>query len=205
MILKIFFCGMLVAIPAAFVEMEFFNLTVEMDYFPIIIINFLKIFIGVAFVEEFSKYLVVRIKVLKNSEFDEPIDAMIYMIIAALGFAASENFLFLLFGLGEKFLFIPTFSTAVSRFLTATFLHTLCSAIIGYFLALSLHETKRKNILLVLGIGTGTFLHGLYNFYIISNEGKCGILILFTALSGLAIFVTFGFRKLRKMKSICKI
>jgi RsiW-degrading membrane proteinase PrsW (M82 family) len=42
---------------------------------------------------EIFKYLVVRFKVIKNPAFDEPTDIMLYMIIAALGFAAVENIL----------------------------------------------------------------------------------------------------------------
>jgi RsiW-degrading membrane proteinase PrsW (M82 family) len=35
----------------------------------------------------------VRLKALRDPEFDEPIDAMLYMIIVALGFATIENIL----------------------------------------------------------------------------------------------------------------
>ena len=44
-----------------------------------------------AFVEEAVKFYAVRSIVLNNPLFDEPVDAMIYMIAAALGFAAIEN------------------------------------------------------------------------------------------------------------------
>jgi len=204
MILRIFCYGMLIAIPAAFLETGFFKLAEEITLFPLLT-SFLKIFIGVAFVEEILKYLVVKIKVLNHHEFDEPIDAMIYMIISALGFAASENILLLTFGLGPKFIFAATLSTTLSRFATATFLHTLCSAIIGYFLAISFLETKKRNLFLSLGLITSVFLHGIYNSYIMNNEGNCNILILFGVLAALAVFVTFGFRKLRKMQSVCKL
>lgn len=204
MILRIFFCGMLVAIPAAFLETGFFKLAEKTTLFPLLV-NFLKIFIGVAFVEEFLKYLVVKIKVLNHHEFDEPVDAMIYMIISSLGFAASENILLLVFGLGPKFLLAATISTTISRFLTATFLHTLCSSIIGYFLAVSFWETKKKNLLLFSGLIISIFLHGIYNFYIMSNEGSRNVFILFGVLATLAVFIASGFKKLRRMQSVCKI
>jgi len=96
MILKIFLYGVLVALPALFIEkgaLQFIR-----DYIPenSTLFLFLKIFVGVALIEEFMKYLVFKIKVSPSPEFDEPIDAMIYMIIIALGFAAFENFLILL-------------------------------------------------------------------------------------------------------------
>ena len=49
------------------------------------------IFLGLAFIEEVSKYLVVKFRILKDKAFDEPVDAMIYLIVGALGFAAAEN------------------------------------------------------------------------------------------------------------------
>lgn len=195
MILKIFFYGMLVAIPAILIEMGFFELA-----FPVIF----NIFIGVALIEEFLKYLVVKGKVLHDPEFDEPLDAMLYMIIAALGFAAVENIL-ILFSLGPTFLLTETLSTTLFRFLGATFLHALCSGTLGYFLALSFFRTRKRGRLLLLGLLIATFLHGFYNFAIIEIEGYLTFLIPVLILLSLAIFVTFGFKRLKKIKSVCKI
>src|SRR3989344_3254812 len=50
-------------------------------------------FLWAAAVEEVIKFYAVRMLILRNPEFDEPIDAMIYMITAGLGFAAMENIL----------------------------------------------------------------------------------------------------------------
>jgi len=74
--------------------------------------------------------------------FDEPTDAMIYCIIAALGFASVEN-LMILFKIS-----FPDFGQAIGimgfRFLGATLLHTLASAMVGYWLARGLLETKKE-------------------------------------------------------------
>ena len=48
-----------------------------------------------AFVEEFTKYFIGFVLVLRRKAVDEPIDAIIYMITIALGFAALENILYL--------------------------------------------------------------------------------------------------------------
>src|SRR3989344_5093426 len=50
-------------------------------------------FMWSSFVEEFLKFFAIYLVIIRNPEFDEPIDAMIYMITAALGFAAIENIL----------------------------------------------------------------------------------------------------------------
>lgn len=203
MILRVFLWGMLAALPVILIELgasDFLN-----KFAPSLIIKIIYWFLGVAFVEEFLKYLVVREKVLKNSEFDEPVDAMLYMLISALGFAALENILIFL----SPDVFFLSLNEALAlvifRFISATFLHALGSAIVGYFLALSFFEKKGGLKLVTMGLGISTFLHGLYNFSIIETEGNLRIIIPFAILITLAIFVSVGFKRLKKLKSVCKI
>ena len=139
-------------------------------------------------------------KVLNNQEFDEPVDAMIYMIIAGLGFAALENILCLIPSISLS----EILGISALRFVGATFLHALCSGTIGFFLALSIYEAKRKKLLMV-GIILATFLHGLFNYSIIVIEGSLKIIIPSLIIILLALFVSLGFKKLKKMKSVCKI
>jgi RsiW-degrading membrane proteinase PrsW (M82 family) len=201
MIIKIFLLGMLAAIPAALIELGIrpFVLPLLSSLF----FSFLYVFLGIALVEEFFKYLVVKEKVLKNPELDEPPDLMIYMIVSALGFAALENLL-ILFGLGA-FHFFETFFVALLRFVGATFLHALASGLLGYFLALSFFEPKRKKLLFLSGLFGAAALHGLYNFSIMELGGGLKMLIPVLILIGLAVFVSLGFKKLKKISSICKI
>ena len=217
MILKIFFYGMLAALPAVFIEFGLkpssgtlvlgglansMGLTVILNQLSYL----LYIFLGVAFVEEILKYLVVQGKVLNNSELDEPLDVALYMIIAALGFAASENIL-LFINLGKASSFPETFTMgvlSVYRFATATFLHALSSGVVGYFLALSFFEAKNRFKLVATGLATATVLHGLYNFSIMTLREEVRLIIPIIVLIGLAIFLARGFKKLKKLKSICK-
>lgn len=203
MVLRIFFYGMLAAFPALLFELgiqsELAKLNISTN-----IITILNVFIAVALVEESLKYLVVKGKVLVSSELDEPIDIMLYMIIAALGFAAVENIL-ILFSLGPVFLIGNAFSISVLRFVGATFLHALVSGTMGYFLALSIFEIKNRIKYVLLGLGIAVFLHGLYNFSIIDIRDELSFLIPVLILLGLASFLTFGFQRLKKIKSICKI
>ncbi len=128
---------------------------------------------------------------------------MIYMIIAALGFAALENILVLLPGQGT-FTFFQTATVSSFRFIGATFLHALCSGTVGFFLALSIFETKKRLRLIFLGLTIATILHGLYNFSIMKlDENFYYIYITIIILTALAFFVSFGFRKLKKIASVC--
>ena len=208
MVMKIFFWGMLVTSPAILIEMGFLNI-LERGMFGLefkisgSIILILYIFIGIALVEEFLKYLVVKDKVLKNPEFDEPVDVMLYMIIAALGFAALENIL-ILWPLTSSFYLFETFLVSAFRFIGATLLHALCSAMVGYFLALAIFYTKKRTRLILSGLTGAVVLHGLFNFSIITFEGSLKFILPSFILIGLAIFVSFGFKKLKKMKSVCR-
>lgn len=204
MVLKIFFYGMIIALVAIFIELGFWKAILKLK-FPPILISILSIFFGIALIEEVLKYLVVKIKVLSNPEFDEPVDAMLYMIISALGFVALENVL--IFLSPEVFL-LPLGETLVLasfRFISATFLHALCSGLVGYFLALSFFETKNRVKLVASGIGLATALHGIYNFSIIMIRGKLTFVIPVIILASLAFAVFLGFKKLEKMASVCKI
>ena len=196
MLTKVFGWGMLSAIPTLLISLGTQSFWERFDIFiPVTIATFFNIFIGVALIEELLKYLIIQGEVLKNKEFDEPVDAMIYMIVAALGFAAAENVLYLLpcSVVGEAF-FI-----AIGRFLGATCLHALCSAIVGYFLALAYFKKEKRKKLIFLGLGISTVLHGLYNFSIIEEEGYLKILIPVIILIGSSIFVSKFFKQLKSM------
>jgi len=195
-VLKIFFFGILSTMPAIFFETAIFGLFSKLN-FPSLTIFILNIFLGVALVEEILKFLVVKLEVLNDPDFDEPIDAMIYMIISALGFAASENIL-ILFPLKSSFL-SQILGISLLRFLGATFLHTLCTAITGFFIGLSFFEKKARRKLIYLGLTLAILLHGFYNFSIMKMGEGLKVLIPPTLLIISAIFVSFGFKRLKKM------
>lgn len=194
---------MLIAIPAVFLEMGFFEITDEFGL-PQSLVSVLNVFIGVAFMEELLKYLIVQSHVLSHREFDEPVDAVIYMIVGALGFAAVENIL-ILFQLGPAVLWDKAIEISIFRFLGATFLHTLASGLIGYFLALAISEKEKRARLIISGLFLATALHGLYNFSIMKVDGNFKIFTPLLIIIVLAFFVSFAFKRLHKLESICKI
>ncbi len=210
LVVKVFFWGMLAALPAIF--LEGITKIFKGGFGPSLIFEICYWFLAVALVEELLKYLVVRGKILKDPEFDEPVDAMLYMVIAGLGFAASENILIFLSQVLSALDLRDVFVLLFFRFFSATFLHAVASATVGYFLALSFFAKKKRPSLVVLGLGISTLLHGFYDFSIIGlKEGFEASLpltylteIALVILLGIAVwglFVLFGFRKLRKMKT----
>ena len=200
MIIKIFLAGMLITYPAIYVEF-FVEGFLEGLGLPETTFLILYFFIGIALVEEFFKFFVVRVGVFKHAALDEPVDIMLYMIISALGFAAFENIL-LLFRLAEIYPLSDIFLVNVIRFMQAIFLHALASGIIGYFLARSYFFKRGRFLFFFIGFLIATTLHALFNLYIfiVGDQGLFFLLLPIIPLSILAVFISFGFRKLKKIK-----
>jgi RsiW-degrading membrane proteinase PrsW (M82 family) len=130
-------------------------------------------------------------------------DVPIYMMVSALGFAAAENILIMNNTIYETAL--DPYFLVTARFLGATFLHALASALFGCFIALSFHNLKKRNFYFLCGLGSATLLHGFYNFFIMNTSEYYQFKFLFELLVIVAIFLIIFFRKIKKLKSVCKI
>lgn len=144
-------------------------------------------FLWAAVVEEAVKFYAVRMLILRNPQFDEPIDAMIYMITAGLGFAAMENILvmFRVFPDGTQ----ATLATWALRFTGATLLHALSSGILGYFLAMSWFFRGHKKKLLFIGLIMATIFHFTFNTFLSSFDNRLTGLVYSTSLLVIMAFL----------------
>lgn len=125
-----------------------------------------------AVTEEVLKFLAIYIVALRTSYFDEPIDAIIYLVTIALGFAALENAMFLLNPIGDGDA-LATIILGNYRFIGATVLHVAANAIIGIALAFTFYERRlEREIGGIVGLAGAIGLHTLFNFSIIASEGK---------------------------------
>lgn len=150
--------------------------------------------------EEIFKYLFAYFAVLRRKAMDEPIDAVIYMITVALGFAALENTLFLLNPITEGD-FVNTVINGNLRFLGATLLHTLSSAVVGVFIALSFYRKKVfKKMYAFSGLILAILLHSLFNFFIIKEGGEKIITVFIFVWIGIAILILL-FEKVKRIKN----
>jgi len=216
-IAKVFFLGALITAPAVGLQIFLINAINSLGL-PEIIALLLANILAIAFIEEYAKYFAVWVReqaAQQNHHLDEPVDFVIYMVVAALGFAAVENLLFLLpavqdiFFTGNELLRAESAMFLVSlslfRSLTAILLHTLCSGVMGYYMAMAFCRKKRQSGILARGFIIVSVLHGLYNFSIMKSEENS--LLLFVPLFiifALAIALYRCFNRLLKMKSVCK-
>lgn len=218
-VLKLFFWGMLLAPLAIVLELlliwllnpntQFLSILSQMPQNGFIRIALAATLVP-AIVEECLKYATVRFKFLKNSEFDEPTDVMIYCIIVGLGFASVENLLVLFkISSGDIGQALGIISL---RFFGATLVHALSCGIVGYWLAKGLSQLKNRGKMVAIGLTLAIIFHSCYNYLIITivrqttPEQKM-FLFLITAilLTATALIISFCFRKLRKQQSVCQI
>ncbi len=150
-----FFAGMLATIPCALFE-SFLRLPDQGSTVP-----FQKLylsFLWVGMVEEFFKYLAVRLTVYRSREFNEVMDGMVYMVSAALGFAATENVGYML-GYG----YAIGFPRAILSYLA----HISFSAILGFYLGKS--KIEGRTTLIWAGFALAISLHWLYNLFFVAG------------------------------------
>ncbi len=202
-----FFLGMAIVPIAGYVE-RYLNILIAKDpniqpseifyksYFVA-----LAILVLWAATEEVLKFFAAYFGGLGHRENNEALDPIIYMITAALGFAALENILYIY----KEFSSVGYITSSVVltgnfRFIGSTLLHTASSAIIGLFLAFSYYKNWMvKKIHLILGLACATTLHTIFNSFIIRQENFTLIGFSIVWLSIIAIILLF-----EKVKTIKK-
>jgi len=192
-------CGLLVyaaifgaaaVIPAAFVELFvtknliplFFpsvKFIAPISSYPQFTSFLISSLIIIAIVEELVKLLVVRLSIYRARCFNEVSDGIIYMVAAALGFAAFENFLYFL-KFGQEVIF--------ARSLLTPLFHASASAIVGHYLGLAKWD-KKYRIKVYLAIPCAIGLHFIYNVLVLSasmtdNNLYTALAIILLAISG---------------------
>ncbi len=142
----------------------------ESGVFPLAVTLLVMTLVFAALNEETMKYLVTTNSVKSDPNFNEPVDGMIYMSTAALGFAAGENFFKVIgsfTGVLEKASVGAAFgyafgNVAVFRALFNTIGHVTYSGIVGYFLGQHL-IVKRSGRIVLWGILLATLVHTGWN------------------------------------------
>ncbi len=159
LIIITFLGGFLAVIASIFAEryVAGFNLETSLQY---------TLWAGV---EEVFKFLAIAVIALNSDFNDEPIDAMIYCVVGALGFAALEN---------AFFLFQPIMGGAIAesiitgnmRFIGATLVHLVSSASVGFALGYVFYKGYfAKIIATIIGLVTAITLHSAFNLSIING------------------------------------
>ena len=121
-------------------------------------------------IEEIAKLCAGYYGGISKKVNDEPIDATIYIITAALGFSAFENVLFGLTSIinGQITDFILNNNL---RIIGAMLLHVASSGIIGIIISFSYKKTKKiQSKHVIIGLICATVLHSLFNLFIMMSK-----------------------------------
>lgn len=154
-----------------------------------------------AFIEEGLKLGAALLSGEGSRSYDEPIDSMVYLITAALGFAAFENIFFLLHHQSSGTVLNEIFLSGNLRFLGANILHAVTSGIAGGIMAFAFYKSRSAKICAgILGLITATLLHTLFNALIIQSDGG-RILITFAGFWFAAALLILLFERVRKISS----
>ncbi len=144
-------------------------------------------------VEEVLKFAAAYAAVHKSPDFDQPVEAMLYAVVAALGFAAVENVGILVGGNPSTMVLSNVFHLVTFRFIGATLLHTLASGLVGYYWALSIRNFGAKRFL-VGGLFAATLLHAAFNYGILYFHER-GLSLALLMIAG--FFILGDFEKLK--------
>ena len=118
--------------------------------------QFVKAFVVVAMIEEFSKYVIVRYYAQPKEAFNEPFDGIVYAVMVSMGFAATENIMYVVTG-GSH--------VALLRAFTAVPAHATVAILMGYFMGKAKFSNNRIKLNL-LGLALAILFHGAYDFFL---------------------------------------
>ena len=152
-----------------------------------------------AVIEEILKFGVVYFIIISKQQMDEPIDALIYMITSALGFSALENTFFMLKAINTSTV-VSTIITGNLRFMGALLLHVVCSALVGFMIALAFNSSRgAKAVAAFIGIVIAGTLHATFNLAII-NGTTSSTMQAFAWVWGGVIVLALLFEEVKAMK-----
>ncbi len=123
--------------------------------------NIVWTFLVVALAQELSKYLVVRYSIYLSPEFDEPMDGIVYMTAAGIGFATHENYRYLQGLDGAVFM-----GTGAANAVVITLAHACFAGVLGYALGRAKFTTRTglaRSATLLVGLVVAVVLNGQFN------------------------------------------
>lgn len=150
--------------------------------------GWLQAYLSSGLFEEFFKWFVLYYAVYQHIAFDEPFDGIVYGAAVSLGFASAEN-IFYLVGNGVEH--------AIGRALLPVPSHALFGVIMGYYLGKSKFSEKRTSKWLWFSLLIPVFLHGSYDYILITQEHW-----LYYIMPFMIFLWWLGLRKVKKARAL---
>lgn len=167
LLVKLLGFGALSCIPIVIFELAFEKVILQPYFMPgSLEYIFIEAFIGVAAIEEFAKYYVLKKITWTHPAFNYHFDAILYAVCVSMGFALLENFMYVLDG---------GVSTALSRAVISIPGHGVFGIFMGIYYGNAkehLHCMRRqqKDHSLRMALLVPTLMHGFYDFCIMTDD-----------------------------------
>lgn len=193
-LIKTFLFGVLIVVPTVVVTLPVMLLmpTPESPLLHALLVAFFC----AAIPEEFFKFVVITRYSMRDPAFNEPMDGVVYGVVASLGFATLENVIYVVGG---------GWPVALTRAFSAVPMHAFLGAILGYYVgqAWCIAQSRASGW---QGLWLAILLHGLYDFGLLTvlqiglrgtsdvdepSMGQIGLALAMLLLA-LATFITTG-------------
>lgn len=154
-LLQAFIYGAIITFPVLFIQ---FILEEEQTFTNPFFIN--AVFTST--LEELMKWLIIFAIILRNVEFDDPYDGILYGAAVSLGFATVENVIYLLsFGIDQAFM----------RAILPVSSHALFGVVMGYYYGKGKFSSDEIQIrYITLALFAPIMLHFMYNSILMLEE-----------------------------------
>ena len=153
------------------------------------------VFLGVALIEEFSKWIFVYLLEYNDNEFNHLYDGIVYAAFVSLGFACFENILYVM---------QSGVMTAIVRAFLAIPGHLCDGIMMGYYLSMAKlamnngnKQLSKKNLILSLLIPM--IAHGLYDYLIFASSVSDNSIFLIAFFIFVAFFYTYAAKKVKQL------
>lgn len=110
-------------------------------------------------IEELAKLVPFLLVIRHFSEFDEPLDGIIYASFIALGFAAVENYFYLP---------MITSGEALARGFAGPVVHIVFASIWGFYIGRACLDGEKLIRTILVALAGTALLHGLYDYLVIA-------------------------------------
>ncbi len=149
---------------------------------------FVLSFALVALVEEGAKYVFLWLIVKRSGKFTRLIDGVRYGALFGMGFAGLENGIYLFQSFSNQD-FNQLFTIFILRFLISSVGHAMYGSIMGYFLFKYKFGTLKRRAQLVKAFVIPLALHGLFDFFLLTQTGFYTVFLVAAALVALVYII----------------
>ena len=183
-----FVIGIIIAAPIGYIGQYVNDNNIILD-------PFIKAFILAALLEESFKFFSFKFFFYDKNKIFEPLDCVLIAGAISLGFATTENLLYVInIGIIQSGI-DGGYAVALSRMFTAIPGHASLGIIMGYVASTFKFGYRNQTNFIIYVLGVPVIIHGLYNFFIFQNDSAIYSLIV------LVLSILFSYRALKIQKA----